>query len=320
MQETEALEVPTKKRGRQPNEKKEIEEPTIQSGELDEDFNFSSKQVIEKQKKPVQKFKVPDKVNRTFVLADGKKHGTYTIIAVEDVIDPKTNMPRRARLLRGANSIWMDEQQQFEKIKGYVEKNVLSLVFNKGRMDIPMGNSLKNQFTDVSNRNLDNPNRRQDVVMKEYFKEWDTVKISEKALIQEELELEAIGIASRADIDSLIPHAHYLGVDFIDPMSGSPLDEKGIRTAYMRKAKADPKKFMNSIHSPVVQISHKIRRAIDGGKIDLGKIANQAFWVDGGFICVLPQGRNAIEYLTEFSQLQSDASNQFVYQLDNVTS
>lgn len=314
--ETEVLEVPTKKKGRQPNEAKQVE-PTIEMvNDFDEESNFSSKGLVKQIPKPEQKFKVPDKVSRTFILADGKKQGTYTIMAVEDVIDPITKHPRRARLLRGATSIWMDEQQQFDKIKGYVEKNVLALVFNKGRMEVPLNTKLKNDFINVSNRNLDNPNRNG--VMKEYFKEWDSSKIAAASLKQEDLELEALSIASRTGIDELIPHAHYLGVDFIDPMSGNPLDEKGIRTAYMRKAKGNPKKFIDSIHSPIVQMSYKVRRAVEGGKIDLGKVANQAFWIDGGFICVIPQGRNAIEYLTEFSQLQSDASKQFVYQLDNV--
>lgn len=319
MQETEVLEVPPKTKGRKPNEKKETAPPEQTENFLDEESNFSSKSFEQKPKSPVANhYKVPEKVSRVFVLADGKKQGSYTIIAVEDVIDPVTKQPRRARLLRGANSIWMDEQQQFDRIKGYVEKNVLSLVFNKGRMEVPLHSKLKNQFIDVSNRNLDNPNRIG--IMKEYFKEWDSAKIAVAALAKEEREFEAMQVASTADINALIPHAHYLGVDFIDPVSGFALDEKGIRTAYMKKAKADPEKFLKSIHSPVVQISHKIRRAVEGGKIDLGRMLNQAFWVDGGFISIIPQGRNAIEYLTEFSQLQSDASNQFVYQLDNITS
>lgn len=316
MQETEALEVLTKK-GRKPNEQKVDPTTQMETG-FDEEMNFSSKGLEKEKPIPEQRFKVAEKVSRTFILADNKKQGTYSIMCIEDVIDPVTKNPRRARLLRGATSIWMDEQQQFDKIKGYVEKNVLFLVFSKGRMEVDLNSKLKNQFIDVSNRNLDNPNRQG--IMKEYFKEWDSAKISELSLKQEELEFEAMGIASRTSIDDLIPHAHYLGVDFIDAGDGNPLGEKGIRTAYMRKAKADPKKFLNSIHSPIVQMSYKVRRAIEGGKIDLGRQANQAFWIDGGFICVIPQGRNAIEYLTEFSQLQSDASKQFVYQLDNIAS
>jgi hypothetical protein len=211
----------------------------------------------------------------------------------------------------------MDEQKQFDAIKGYVEKNVLSFVFQKGRLEIQPHDKLANDFANVSNRNLDNPNRQG--VMKEYFREWISEREDAKLMERDDMEFKAMGIAATAKYEEMIPHAAYLGVDFIDAISGQERKEAGIRTLYMKKAKADPKKFLDSIHSPVVQMSYKIKRAVQGGKIDLGRQPNQAFWADGGFICVIPQGRPAVEYLTEFGQLLNEASAQFVFQLDNVT-
>jgi len=306
MSETEVLEVPVKKTGSQT---KKTELPLSNDNEQTQ----TNPSVYEP---PKQKFSVPKQENRVFKLEGNKKQGTVTIMGVEDVTDPKTGNPRRMRWLRGANSIWMDEQQQFDKIKGYVEKNVLSLVIQKGTFSVDVHDKLKNMVVDLSNRNLDNPNRKG--IMKEYYKEWNTAKQANEEMELEEMEFKAMGIAHTALIDDIVPHAHYLGVDFIDPISGHPLDEQGIRKQYVRKAKADPKKFMNSIHSPVVQMGYKIRRAIDGGKIDLGKQPGQAFWQDGGFISVVPQGRNAVEFLTEFAQMQNESSKQFVFQLGNI--
>lgn len=315
MAENEVLEVPDQKvAGSQTKQK---ESPIAKQ---------NAPVVEQKVELPTQKFAVPKRENRVFILEGNKTKGTVTIMAVEDVIDPETvvknedgtwtGRPRRQRLLRGATSVWMDEQKQFETIKGYVEKNTLQLVFQKGSLVVPVGSTLLNQFINQSNRNLDNPYRQG--IPKELFREWDTDKQNEAALKAEEMEFEAMGIAASARIDDIIPHAQYLGVDFIDPMSGHSLDEKGIRTAYMRKAKVDPKKFMNSIHSPVVQISHKVRRGVEQGKIDLGREANQAFYSDGGFISVVPQGRNAIEFLTEFAQMQNEASKAFLFQLEQL--
>lgn len=312
MQENEVLEVPTKK-GRKPNE--QTEQPSNVDGQT-----ILNAPIIEP---PKQRFNVPQQENRVFILEGNKKQGTVTIMGVEDVIDPKSitkenplGTPRRMRLLRGSTSLWMDEQKQYELIKGYVEKNTLSLVFQKGRLTVDVKNSMLNKYLDMSNRNLDNPLRQG--IMKEYFKEWNTAKQAQQDMDLEEKEFEAMGIAHTALIDDIVPHAHYLGVDFIDPISGHPRDEQGIRREYVKKAKADPKKFLNSIHSPVVQTGYKIRKAIDAGLIDLGKQPGQAFWQDGGFISVVPQGRNAVEFLTEFAQMQNEASRQFVYQLGNL--
>ena len=309
--ETEVLEVPAKEAGSQTKQKKQKVEAPIVS--FDEESNFSSKSfpIV-----PKKESKFPERLSRVFLLADGKKQGNYTIMGVEDVIDPNTLQPRRARLLRGATSIWMDEQKQFESIKGYVEKNTLSIVFQKGRYEIQATNKLLNDFIDVSNRNLDNPNRQG--IMKEYFKEWNTAAEAARLMKEEDLEFEAMKIAGQSNYEDIIPHAQYLGVDFIDPVSGHRKNEDGVRLDYMKKAKANPAKFLNSIHSPVVQMSYKVSLAIEKGKIDLGRQPDQAFWVDGGFICVIPQGRSAVEYLTEFSQLKNEASEQFVYLLNNV--
>lgn len=269
---------------------------------------------------PKHHFQTPKKENRVFILKGGNLRGDHTILAVEDVIDPATKMPRRARLIRGATSIWMDEQKQFDQIAGYVGKNQLSLVFQRGRLSVGVNDKLMNEFIDVSGRNLDNPLRDTQKVMKEYFYEWNTESQAKNLMEIEELEFKAVGIAHTADINSLIPHAQYLGVDFIDSTSGHPLDEQGIRRAYVQKAKANPKNFLDSINSPVVQTSHKVRKALANGDIDLGRQPHTAYWKNGGFITVIPQGREAVAYLTEFAQIQGEPNNQFVFQLNALPS
>lgn len=254
--------------------------------------------------------------NRIFILANHKKKGTVIIDLTDDVVvkDPITGITktRRMRLIRGAQSIWQDEQKDLPK--EHVAKNQVTLTFDRGRCIIPIHETLKIEAALISNRNTDNQNRvgHKDI----YFYEWNPAKLN---AIEEEKQskiIEAMQIASTASMEDVKPHALYLGVAVNDEM-GIALSDGAIRTGYSKKAMNEPEKFLKSIHSPVVKMAHLVRRALSEGKIDMGRQPNQAFWTDGGFICSVPSEREQVEFLTEFAMVSGEANSRFAEQLRN---
>jgi len=257
-------------------------------------------------------FKAPERVSRIFMLSNDKRLGKVIIDLEEDVIDPTSGKTRRMRLLRGAQSIWFDEQPPNVFPEKYVNKNILCLEFEKGQCIIPIHEKLKIQAAELSNRNTSNPKRvgAKDI----YFYEWNPVEQNKKAIDEENDIIKAMQLAMTVPLEEMVPHAKYLNIAFQDEQ-GIDFDEAALRAAYIRKAKNEADKFLKSVHSPVVKTTFMVQKAIANGQIDLGKQVGAAYWTDGGFITTLPEGKDAVDYLIEFAMLHGDASTEFMNQL-----
>lgn len=262
-----------------------------------------------------------EQINHIFKLSNDKRKGKVFIDVEEDVIDPATGQQRRMRLLRGAKSIWMDEQPPTVFPEKYVAKNILSLEFENGVMIINANEPLKLQAALHTNCN-EKVRKNAGIYAKHkpyYFYEWNPVEQNEKAIAEEDAVIKAMQLAMTATVEEMVPHAHYLKIEFADEM-GVAFDESALRAAYIRRAKNQPAKFLNSIHSPTVKIAFMIKKAMDKGLIDLGTQVGAAYWTDGGFISTLPEGRDSSDYLIEFAMTHGDANVAFMNQLKELTS
>jgi hypothetical protein len=259
--------------------------------------------------------------SRIFKLSNDKRRGKVIIDVEEDVIDPDTGRQRRMRLLRGSQSIWMDEQPPTVFPEKYVNKNILSLEFNNGVLIVPVNDPLRIKAATISNSNMGVRKEMGSMAKHRpyYFYEWNPVEQNKKAIQEENDVIKAMQLAMTTPIAEVIPHAQYLNIQFVDEM-GLAMNEEALRMAYTRYAKNNATKFLNSAQSPTVKIAHMVRKAIDGGLVDLGKQAGAAYWTDGGFISTLPQGRDAIEYLIEFAMTHGDSNAMFANQLRELTS
>lgn len=258
---------------------------------------------------------------RIFKLSNDKRKGKVIIDVEEDVIDPATGLQRRMRLLRGAKSIWMDEQPPTVFPEKYVNKNILSLEFENGVMIVQANEPLKIQAAINTNCN-EKVRKAAGILAKNkpfYFYEWNPEEQNAKAIAEEDAVISAMQLAMTAPIEEMIPHAHYLNIEFADEM-GVTFNEGALRAAYVRKAKNDSARFLNSVHSPTVKIAFQIKKAIDKGLIDLGRQPGAAYWTDGGFISTLPEDRDAQKYLVEFAMTHGDANIAFANQLRELTS
>lgn len=265
---------------------------------------------------PVEIVPLTETQNRIFILSNDKRQGTVLLDVEEDVIDPATGKPRRMRLLRGAPSIWFDEQPPSVYPKEYVAKNVLSLQFEKGICIIPVNEPLKIQAAELTNRNVATKKKNGAMAKPKdiYFYEWNPAELNKQAIADENDVIKAMQMAMTVPMNELKPHAAYLNIPQNDEQ-GVPYDDNALRTAYIRVAKNNAKKFLDSVHSPTVKIKYMVYKAVHGGIIDLGKQVGAAYWTDGGFISTLPEGKDAIEYLTEFAMIHGNANTEFVNQL-----
>ena len=259
--------------------------------------------------------------SRIFKLSNDKRRGKVMIDVEEDVIDPETGRQRRIRLLRGAPSIWMDEQLPTVFPASYVAKNIQTLDFDNGVMVLAVNEPLKIQAALLTNSNIKVKQERGALAKHRpyYFYEWNPVEQNKKAIQEENDVIKAMQLAMTTPIEEVIPHAKYLNIQFSDEM-GVEMNDEALRNAYIRYAKNNASKFLNSAKSPVVKIGFMVRSAIENGFIDLGKQVGTAYWTDGGFITTLPEGRDAVEYLIEFAQVHGEANAAFANQLRELTS
>ena len=292
------------------------EAPQIGNGQSNSDNKSEQSQAPKFEREEVKAAPITEATNRIFILSNDKRQGTVQLDVEEDVIDPKTNKPRRMRLLRGAPSIWFDEKPPSVYPKEYVNKNVLSLDFNKGVCIVPVNDPLRIQAAELTNRNVATKKKNGAMAKTKdiYFYEWNPAEINKASIAEENDVIKAMQLAMTVPVNEMIPHASYLNIPTSDEQ-GVPFDDDAMRTAYIRMAKNNATKFLKSIQSPVVKIAHMIRKGVREGQIDLGTQPGAAYWVDGGFICALPEGRDAEEYLTEYAMTFGDKSEEFASQL-----
>lgn len=255
-------------------------------------------------------------------LQDGSgRNGKLYLDGLDDVVNPKTvvidpktgkaseGKVERIRLLRGVNTIWMKEQKDLDK--DYIQKNRRSLEFVKGVCILESMDHTAIEFAEVSNCSVDNPYRKPG--KKHSFFKWDSSKQEKAAMEKEMFEYKVMETAMKQPMDKIRKHAIFLGGVSLFDEYGSPRSDDGIKTLYMRRAKAIPQRFMETVDSKEVEISYLIRKAITDAKIDTGGAGGRIKWANGGGdICVLPRGRAAHEYLLEFALLPQDESKIFL--------
>src|ERR1700677_3973440 len=228
----------------------------------------------------------PTQINRPMIIFKLRNapNGKVHLDGIDDVFDPETKRMRRIRLIRGATTIWMDEQDE--------------MIVKAARL---------------MNANEGNPNRIPG--KKRSFYEWDASAEEREAFEKELLEAKVVQLAMEQPFEKMKKHALYLNLPITNEM-GQIRGEDGIRALYLRAAKADPKKFKESLDSKEVEYKYLIRRAIVDAKISVS--TTEIKYPTGQLICRLPHGRESVDYLVEFAMLPTDESKSFVERLEKM--
>lgn len=257
-----------------------------------------------------------DQGNVIFKLAATNRKGKVNVDGIDDVINPTTGKLERIRLITGSPSIWLKDQKDLTE--DYVKQNRRSLTFVNRFLFIPKWDTQAVEFARICRSFIESPTFKKKGSKHAFF-EWNPARQAEEAARKNKLKMEAMKMALSIDVEKMRKHALYLGVQFVDEV-GVPKNDESLRNDYFAKAEADPKKFMESLDSKVVNISFVVKKAIRDNKIDLGRSNGMAYWAqNGGFICQIPMSRTATEYLVELAMTNSVEGRQFLDQLQTVS-
>ena len=238
----------------------------------------------------------------------GGRRGPVSIDGIEDVIDPATGKTRRARLLTGVSTIWMDEQVNLDK--DYVNRNRRSLVFHNRILKVSAHDETALLFLDLHNGNVDVKKKIR--YCRFQFEKHDPLKAAQQAEQQAMAEFDAMQKALTCDYEIAKKHASFLGVRFTDEF-GELKPEKMIRYEYAQKAKANPEFFHKTFDSEQVEVSYMVRRAVSQSKIMVN--GDKIYWGTGGFICSVPPAVNPTKHLIDFALTRTKEANDFLSQL-----
>jgi hypothetical protein len=249
---------------------------------------------------------------RIFKLVDTKRNGRVHISGIDDVPDPVTKKLTRIRLINGVESIWQKEQKDLDE--NYVKMNQRSLTFENKLLYVPLWDTQALEYISLCRSNVDSPNKTK--TAKHRFFEWNPAKMQEEQLKKKKEKLRAIKIAlGETDMGKVRRHCSFLNIPLTDIL-GCPLTDDGLSDAYALYAEQNYERFLETMTSPLIEVSWLVKRAIIDAKIDLGRQPNAACWANGGgFICKIPDMSKATEYLIELAMLHTDEGKQFLMQL-----
>lgn len=263
--------------------------------------------------------KNPPKENKEwtiFKLVTTTNKGGVYLSSVDDVVNPKSNVVERIRLLSGVNTIWQSEQKDIPK--EYAEKNLREIKFARGTKILRVKNIDKTMidFLRITNANVGNVNRIAGARFEIY--EYDSAMAEKEAFEKEEFEIEMIMAAKNAKPEDMRKHAAFLGIRMITDL-GEPKTDDGVRKEYVIAAKRNPTYFKQTINTPQIEISWLVKKAIQESLIEIGREPGKIYWANGGgMIAVYPQTENPQDYLTNLAMTNNEEGIRFKEQLQKV--
>lgn len=251
-----------------------------------------------------------------FKLVDTKKKGGTHIPNTDDVINPETGLVERIRLLSGVSSIWVKDQKHLDI--NYVQQNGRSLTFPRGQkvLRIPDWDKTALEFARICRHNIGSPNRK--TGSKFEFFEYDPAKQAKAALDKEMLELEMAGVARELPEEEMKKFVSFLKIPMHDEI-GELKTTDMLRRELMLYAKRNPELFNNLVKHKKreIEIYYLVKKAVLSAKIDIASQPGRAFWSKGGgLIGVIPNSRNAVDYLSELALTNTEEGRNFLEQLN----
>jgi len=286
--------------------------------EFEDDETLQLKKLVQNAEEKIKaKHKEPDMYVFKLLLEGGQKPKAYESIVNEmPVFDQSTNSVRTIRLIRGASSIWMDEQEGFTP--QYIQRNKQDIIFNNGYLRVPRTNRTLLNFLLNSDDYDKKENRMRN--KKPKFTLVNKVETESDELKKEEKRLRAINFAMNASAEDMLIHAEYLGIGMNNEF-GEPKTLAKIRVEYANKAGANPDGFMNTAGTTASKIQFFVKKALEDGHIDVTTKKGYAVWVNTDVvICEIPFGKKAADAITEFAMSKTKEATQFYDRIKSIVS
>lgn len=292
---------------------KKESQPEVKIFDEDEAKLKSLAQKVQQAMKASQK--EPEMYVFKLLIPEGVKPKAYESVVNEmPVFDDENQTVRTIRLVRGASSIWMDEQEGYTP--QYLQRNKLDIVFNNGYLRVPRTNKTLLKFLLNSDDYDKKPNRLKG--KKPKFTLMNSADIENKELLKEEARLRAINTAMNASPEDMMIHAEFLGIGMINQY-GEQKSLSKIRVEYAGKAGEKPEYFMSTSGSPIAKAQYFVKKALDAGILDVASKKGYATWKDSDkVITEIPFGKSAVEVVANFALSGTEEADAFYKQLKEV--
>ncbi len=246
-----------------------------------------------------------------FKLKNGSKNKVL-LDGTADILDQKTKKVRRARLLNGVQSLWLDEQKDVDP--NYARLNRRSIEFIKRVAKIHVTDEVALEFmrSHFGNEEVSSQGGYSKYHSNYKFFEYNINKIAEEAEKRSRLEFEAFQLAVTVDEPTMRKHAIYLNIKLGDEF-GFKKDPKTIRYEYGQFAKTYPELFLETIKSEVIDANFMVRTAIQNGFISINN--GSAYFSQGGSLICSLGGDNPVKALCDLYLRKTPDSESFKNQL-----
>lgn len=238
---------------------------------------------------------------------------TYLIKNTDVIYDEESGTERNIRYLEGVSTVYEDEQEHLSDSK---KRQRPDIKFINGILRVQSNRTSLLKFLLLSNMNDGNSNTIHGT--RKIYKVIDFDAQEQTAINNAEIRMDAMKMAMEASVETMIPHAQYLGVRFKNTY-GEDRGDKAIRVDYLDFADKNPDAFLKSYNNPLVKIEYAIRKAIALDLINLHSVKGQAIWGDTKkFIAQIPDRKDPNKHLADFAL--SDSGRDFYSQLKSMTS
>jgi microcompartment protein CcmK/EutM len=294
---------------------KVIEKPKKEIKEFDEDSDKIKQMINKTEFKIKAQQREPEMYVFKLLIPEGVKPKTYESVVNEmPVFDSESQSVRTIRLVRGASSIYMDEQEGYTP--QYLQRNKLDIVFNNGFLRVPRTNKTLLKFLLTS----DDYDKKEERLKgkKPKYTLVNSADVENKELIKEETKLRAINTAMNAEVEDMLIHAEFLGIQMINQY-GEQKSLAKIRVDYANKAAEKPEYFMSTSGSPAAKAQYFVKKGLDAGVLDVASKKGYLTWKDSDkVITEIPFGKSAVETIANFILSATDDANDFYKRLKEV--
>ena len=296
-------------------EKKAVKEAEIPVKEFDEDESKLKLLASKVQQAIKSSQREPEMYVFKLLIPEGVKPKTYESVVNEmPVFDDETQSVRTIRLVRGASSIWMDEQEGYTP--QYLIRNKLDIVFNNGHLRVPRTNKTLLKFLLTSDDYDKKTNRLKG--KKPKYTLVNSADVENAELEKEETRLRAINSAMNASIEEMLIHAQFLGIRMTNEYGEQKTLSK-IRVEYAGKAGEKPEYFMSTSGSPAAKAQYFVKKALDAGILDVTSRKGYATWKDSDkVITEIPFGKSVVEVISNYAISGTEDSEAFYKKLKEV--
>jgi hypothetical protein len=286
--------------------------------EFEDDDSVQLKRMIQKTEEKIKvQQREPDMyVFKLLISGDQKPKAYESMVNEMPIFDHQSNSVRTIRLIRGASSIWMDEQEGFTP--QYIQRNKQDIVFNNGFLRVPRTNRTLLNFL-LNSDDYDKKENR----MRNKKPKYTLVNTAEKEseeLKKEESRLRAINFAMNASVEDMMIHAQFLGIGMTNEFGEQKTIAK-VRVEYANKAGSNPDYFMKTAGTTASKVQFFVKKGLDEGHIDVSSKKGYACWKDSDMvICEIPFGKKPYEAITEFTMSKTKEANAFYERVKNAVS